>query len=175
MLKPIPDIEDVFNMVTQEERQKSIKPTSKLDQVVFQNFGPTAESYSGIYDNSVFAAAHHNNFCPKQRPLRIYCGHLGHRVQKCFKIHGYPPGRKFSQNSSNIGYGQTKGYSQNGIVPRGYNNFNPRPSFRPQNQFHPPEQQQFTQMNTVANVTSSGNSPLYMPPPATNAVNIDLS
>lgn len=50
MLKPIPTIEDMFNMVTQDERQKSIKPTSKLDQVVFQNSGPH-ESSSSVIDN----------------------------------------------------------------------------------------------------------------------------
>lgn len=36
MLKPIPSIEDTFNMVTQDERQKSIKQLSKSDNVVFQ-------------------------------------------------------------------------------------------------------------------------------------------
>jgi len=37
MLKPIPSIEDVFNMVAQDERQKSIKPSSKLENVAFQS------------------------------------------------------------------------------------------------------------------------------------------
>ena len=40
MLKPIPDIEDVFNMVAQDERQKTIKPSTRLDTVAFQNSGP---------------------------------------------------------------------------------------------------------------------------------------
>ena len=37
MLKPIPSIEDVYNMVAQDERQKSIKPSSKLENVAFQS------------------------------------------------------------------------------------------------------------------------------------------
>ena len=35
MLKPIPTIEEAFNIVTQDERQKSIRPSSKVDNVAF--------------------------------------------------------------------------------------------------------------------------------------------
>ena len=39
MLKPIPPIEDTFNLVTQDERQKNIKP-SKNESAVFLNTSP---------------------------------------------------------------------------------------------------------------------------------------
>lgn len=39
MLKPIPTIEDAFNLVTQDERQKNIKPLTKTEGVVFQTSG----------------------------------------------------------------------------------------------------------------------------------------
>ena len=35
MLKHIPSIEEVFNLVTQDERQKTIKPPTRVDNVVF--------------------------------------------------------------------------------------------------------------------------------------------
>lgn len=40
VLKPIPSIEDVFNMIAQDERQKNIKPSTRLDNVAFQTTGP---------------------------------------------------------------------------------------------------------------------------------------
>lgn len=57
MLKPIPSIEDVFNLVTQDERQKVLKPSTLLDNVAFQNFGhvamtqnvPLGGSETGVY------------------------------------------------------------------------------------------------------------------------------
>lgn len=92
MLKPIPMIEDVFNLVIQDERQKSIKPSS-TPVAVFQSSGP-AESLSldtPPPENPVLAASHHNGgYRPKSRPLCTYCGQLGHVVAKCFRLHGYP-------------------------------------------------------------------------------------
>lgn len=70
MLKPIPDIEDVFNMVAQDERQKTIKPSTRLDTVAFQNSGPIDSAainlpkssfYNGLTDNAAYAAAYQGN------------------------------------------------------------------------------------------------------------------
>lgn len=107
MLKPIPYIEDVFNMVTQDERQKNIKP-SKVDGEVFQTSDNVQghpvdtqhqasydtqhhASYAGPFDNVAYAAIQ-NRFRPRSsRPICTHCGQMGHVVQKCFKLHGYPP------------------------------------------------------------------------------------
>jgi len=86
MLKPIPTIEDVFNMVAQDERQKSIKHVAKMDNVAFQssshtehndigyysgnNENPNVGYYSGPLENTAYAA-----FRPSgQRP---YCTLIG--------------------------------------------------------------------------------------------------
>uniref|UniRef100_A0A2N9HIV2 Reverse transcriptase Ty1/copia-type domain-containing protein n=1 Tax=Fagus sylvatica TaxID=28930 RepID=A0A2N9HIV2_FAGSY len=34
-------------------------------------------------------------FIKKERPLCSHCGITGHTVDKCYKLHGYPPGYKF--------------------------------------------------------------------------------
>ena len=34
-------------------------------------------------------------FHKKERPLCSHCGITGHTVDKCYKLHGYPPGYKF--------------------------------------------------------------------------------
>lgn len=96
VLKPIPSIEDVFNMVTQDERQKSIKPSTPLGNVAFQNTGPLANDghYAGPDDNAAYAASYNRS----QRPVCTHCRRSGHTVQKCYKLNGYPPGHKFSRS-----------------------------------------------------------------------------
>ncbi|XP_062162137.1 uncharacterized protein LOC133869196 [Alnus glutinosa] len=46
---------------------------------------------------------HHNSKSSfrKDRPLCIHCGLLGHTMEKCYKLHGYPPGYKFNKNKPN--------------------------------------------------------------------------
>lgn len=87
MLKPIPTIEEAFNIVAQDERQRSIKPPTRLDNPTFQSSvaSPTQAEASLI---TAYAARQ------AQRPVCTHCGKSGHTVQKCFKIHGYPPGYK---------------------------------------------------------------------------------
>ncbi|KAJ1433442.1 Zinc finger, CCHC-type superfamily [Sesbania bispinosa] len=34
----------------------------------------------------------------KDRPTCTHCGLLGHTIDKCYKIHGYPPGHPKSKN-----------------------------------------------------------------------------
>ena len=62
MLKPISSLEEVFNMVTQDERQKSIKPTTKIDNVVFQNSISDLEAsvYAGPTENMAYATMNNN-------------------------------------------------------------------------------------------------------------------
>jgi hypothetical protein len=33
----------------------------------------------------------------KERPLCTHCGLYGHIVEKCYKLHGFPPGFKFNK------------------------------------------------------------------------------
>ncbi|CAA7051061.1 unnamed protein product [Microthlaspi erraticum] len=103
VLKPIPSIEDVFNMVAQDERQKSIKPPTK-NNVAFQNSGPVALSgdvaengcYTGPSENAAYAATYSRS----QKPVCTHCGRIGHTIQKCYKLNGYPPSHKFSSKPS---------------------------------------------------------------------------
>jgi len=133
MLKPIPTIEDAFNMVTQDERQRNIKPMSKSDNVVFNTSDnnqlnyydvnlQNQNAYQGPLDNNIYAAVQ-NQFRPRApRPVCTYCGQTGHVIQKCFKKHGYPPGY-IPGFKSNGGYQNqstrpfTPSFSQN-IEPR---------------------------------------------------------
>ena len=35
----------------------------------------------------------------KERLLCTHCGKLGHTIDKCYKLHGFPPGYKFKNKS----------------------------------------------------------------------------
>ena len=86
MFKPIPTIEEAFNIVTQDERQKNIRPTTRVDNVAFQNTAPVMTDAENTY------IAAYNTVRHSQKPVCTYCGKVGHTVQKCYKMHDYPPG-----------------------------------------------------------------------------------
>ncbi|XP_010462845.1 PREDICTED: uncharacterized protein LOC104743463 [Camelina sativa] len=145
MMKPIPSLEEVFHMASHAG--------TSTEEVSYNPYG-------GQYDNGAYAAVQ-NNFRPRSsRPLCTHCGMTGHVVQKCFKLHGYPPGYI-------PGYKSTYQSSQR---PQGF----PTQSFQPRGQF-PPKQQS----HAIANVTVGSSSPMesmpYLPPPVSSIVNLDVS
>ncbi|XP_010463119.1 PREDICTED: uncharacterized protein LOC104743769 [Camelina sativa] len=94
MLKPIPDIEEAYNIVAQDERQRVVKPVIKTESVAFQATGSFDGNQSFGQHQMEFAAAY-NTYRPRGNlPLCTHCGKLGHTVQTCFKVHEYPPGYK---------------------------------------------------------------------------------
>lgn len=82
MQKPMPSLEAAFNIVVQDERQKSINTVSQAGNVVFQSSG------SSEFDQMIAYA----NYKGKPKVVCTHCGMTGHMVNKCYKIHGYPPG-----------------------------------------------------------------------------------
>lgn len=88
MLKPIPSIEEAFNVVTQDERYKMIRPSSRVDNVVFQ----TVATADNNLENAYVAA--YNTVQPNQKPICTHSGKVWHTIQKCFKLHGFPPSYK---------------------------------------------------------------------------------
>ncbi|KAL1208846.1 hypothetical protein V5N11_010524 [Cardamine amara subsp. amara] len=105
MLKPIHTIKDVFNMVTQDGRQKNLKPSGKSENAIFQATCPAPSiepspmsTYTGPPENTAYAIQ--NGFRPRSRPVCTHCGQTGHVIQKCFKLHGYPPGYICKKNTN---------------------------------------------------------------------------
>ncbi|KAL0650319.1 hypothetical protein Bca4012_093010 [Brassica carinata] len=70
MLKPIPTIEEAFNMVAQDERQRSIKHVIKTDNVAFQARGVPTCASSAHMDPTEYAAAY-NTYCPRGNLLIV--------------------------------------------------------------------------------------------------------
>ncbi|XP_010423165.1 PREDICTED: uncharacterized protein LOC104708315 [Camelina sativa] len=102
MLKLIPNIEEAYNIFGQDEHQRVVKPVIKNESVAFQATSSFVDNQSYMQNQMEYAAAY-NTYRPRgNRLLCTHCGKLGHTIQTCFKLHGYPPGYK-PPNSVNTG------------------------------------------------------------------------
>lgn len=96
MSNPLPSIGKVYSLALQEEAQKHIghvnlhhlrmklllcmqTPSSILEIIAILEILETKESFVKGGNR-------------KERPFCTHCNMLGHIVDKCYKIHGYPPG-----------------------------------------------------------------------------------
>ncbi|XP_057953807.1 uncharacterized protein LOC131148088 [Malania oleifera] len=96
LMDPLPSVNKVHSLFIQEEMQRSVHNVVRVESTALatKNFG--------------------TNFKGKERPLCTHCGKLGHTIDKCYKLHGFPPGFKFKNNkyatahqvSSNIDFVQ---------------------------------------------------------------------
>ncbi|KZV47147.1 hypothetical protein F511_16989 [Dorcoceras hygrometricum] len=99
MIEPLPTIAKVFALVIQEERQRSIH----------YDVSKAGVDHSGILSNVNSSANTATSLRTSQnskggRGDRIICSHChfrNHTVDKCYKLHGYPPGHpKFKSQIS---------------------------------------------------------------------------
>ncbi|XP_023644322.1 uncharacterized protein LOC111832183 [Capsella rubella] len=142
MLKPIPTMEEAFNMLTQDERHVQIKPVSRVDNVAFQATVPMDNEM----ENSYIAA--YNTVRPSQKPVCTHCGKIGHTIQKCYKLHGFPPGYKTNGNTV-----RPQVVPPTQFQPRmPMSQYQPRMAFQPRAQMNPYESMQ--KANAIANVYS---------------------
>ncbi|KZV55756.1 hypothetical protein F511_21252 [Dorcoceras hygrometricum] len=86
MMDPLPVISKIFSLVVQEERQSSIHQGvggKHLDQPLVMNHGANVAAVKGTYN-------------PKGiKSDKVTCTHChlpNHTIDKCYKLHGYPPG-----------------------------------------------------------------------------------
>ncbi|XP_010552464.2 PREDICTED: uncharacterized protein LOC104822813 [Tarenaya hassleriana] len=84
LIDPLPDLQKAFHLVNQHEHQRRIKALPPTD----------------TKSSDVVAAISGNQLRPKQKPLCTHCGMYGHTVNKCYKLHGYPPGYRSNQRIS---------------------------------------------------------------------------
>ena len=52
--------------------------------------------------NSTFILSRGKNSKGKDRPICTHCGKHGHTMEKCFKLHGFPPGFKSKGKTSMV-------------------------------------------------------------------------
>lgn len=113
---PLPPINKVFSLVSQEERQRTVAfPSgSSLDPSMNAAFAINTSSSS----NTV---SHHESngkskIQRKELPYFTKCQINGHTVETCYKIHGYPPRYKtkakpHTNNNSTVNVNQVSSHS----------------------------------------------------------------
>lgn len=94
-MKPRPGLNEIYNMLDQDESQRLVGHASKPtpSPAAFQTQGLLTEQ------NPILMAQ--GNF---KKPKCTHCNRIGHTVDKCYKVHGYPPGHpRANQQSSCVG------------------------------------------------------------------------
>ena len=86
LMDPLPFVNEAHFLFIQEEMQRSVHNIVRVESTIL------AIKNSG------------NNFKGKERPLCTHCGKLGHTVDKCYKLHGFPLGFKFKNNKNAIAH-----------------------------------------------------------------------
>ena len=97
LMEPLPTINKVYSLLIQEERKRSvglgnyvhIESTTLAVKGSNVNFN---SNFPGFFGNSSVYGG--KNSKGKDRPICTHCGKLGHVMEKCFKLHGFPPGFK---------------------------------------------------------------------------------
>ena len=90
LYEPLPDINKVLSLILQEEKQRSFKNGDFTDAAMVHPVEAIA-----LYSN---AKTRKGNF-KKEGPICTYYGKIGHVADKCYRLHGFPPGFKFKNKS----------------------------------------------------------------------------
>ena len=85
-MEPVPSLSKVFSLLLQDEKQRKVGAGKKalIDSSALVVFGSKPGN-----NNKSFVKSKNG------RPQCTHCGAMGHVVDKCYKLHGYPPGYRF--------------------------------------------------------------------------------
>ena len=91
LIEPFPSLSKVCSLILQEEKRRSIGNTVNMVQQldVVAIYVNNNRSFQGNQGHNKGGEKGKN-----ERPICTYCGFIGHKVDKCYKLHGYPPGYK---------------------------------------------------------------------------------
>ncbi|XP_062113438.1 uncharacterized protein LOC133824553 isoform X1 [Humulus lupulus] len=88
LMDPMPEVNRVFHLVTQEEHQKGNAFASNDSNNAMAFAFKSDKNSAPKNDNQNFK----NHPQKKSRPFCSHCNVLGHTIERCYKLHGYPPG-----------------------------------------------------------------------------------
>jgi hypothetical protein len=94
LLDPLPPINKVFSLVLQEERQREASASVGY----FNHTSAALLSKVPVAAPSSPVRLAKSQNLRKEKPLCSHCGLHGHTVEKCYRLHGFPPGFKFTKN-----------------------------------------------------------------------------
>ncbi|KAL5572257.1 hypothetical protein UlMin_021854 [Ulmus minor] len=98
LMDPLPPINKVYALISQEEHQRkvgtqlhsSFDSTSAVAFAV-KNNDPKRTGERGSYTSTSRNSGNYRGQ-KKERPFCTHCQYHGHTIEKCYKLHGYPPG-----------------------------------------------------------------------------------
>ena len=91
LMDPIPPLSKVFSLLLQDEKQRKVSVRKKVltdTTTALATFGPKSGGNVKNFNKSRTG-----------RPRCTHCGAIGHVVDKCYKLNGYPLGYKFKNKS----------------------------------------------------------------------------
>ena len=86
LMDPIPPLSKVFSLLLQDKKQRKVGAGKKVltkTTVALATLGPKSCGNAKNFNKSRAG-----------KPQCTHCGALGHIIDKCYKLHGYPPGYK---------------------------------------------------------------------------------
>ncbi|XP_075646895.1 uncharacterized protein LOC142617820 [Castanea sativa] len=86
LMDPVPPLSKVFSLLLQDEKQRKVGSGHVLQSESAALVSKTANTYQK--STSTYGKSKNG------RPQCTHCGLMGHVVDKCYKLHGYPPGYK---------------------------------------------------------------------------------
>ena len=102
LLDPLPPINKFFSLVAQEERQHNIS-SGEADSVSGVAFALRSETPKKSERHALDSSHYRGNYRgqKKERPFCTHCNFHGHTIDRCYKLHGYPPGYKTKPRTPN--------------------------------------------------------------------------
>lgn len=88
-MDPIPPINKVFALVSEEEHQRTMNNVTRTSAGNNQMAFFIKNESNRSNDSQRFGKSQ-----KKDCPIYTYCGLTSHTIDKCYKLHGYPPGYK---------------------------------------------------------------------------------
>ena len=167
-MDPMTTINKVFSLVSQEKRQRELSSGSTIRGI---------ESGAAALAVNFRPNAGNKNYGRKERPMCSHCGIAGHTVEKCYRLHGFPPGYKprarpsANQVMTASGSNNDNGMANLASLPLSPDQYQQLLSFlnsqQPPNEIHPTHQVA-TVLSQSSNFSGISHKPLYSNLPAHN-------
>ncbi|KAL5779742.1 hypothetical protein ACOSQ2_010479 [Xanthoceras sorbifolium] len=109
LMDPMPPIHKVFALISQEEHQRKVthQVHPSAESTGAMAFAVKSDATkSNFYNNSNTtgqnSSSNSGNYKgqKKDRPYCTHCKFLGHTIDRCYKLHGYPPGYKLKSRDN---------------------------------------------------------------------------
>ena len=97
LMDPIPPLSKVFSLILQDKKQRKVGAAKKMQ------LDTAATLAAALASKNV----KNSSKSKTRRPQCTHCGAMGHVVDKCYKLHGYPPGYKLKTNKGQVAIAPT--------------------------------------------------------------------